>query len=88
MRLGRGMKDLVFNAVGKEEIRVNKGSFIIAVELKGTSSEEVDQMIEVNKLGKWKVGCYHPGKKNIVFGVIKGIDKSIDIEELKKGKLR
>lgn len=81
--IARGFKELNFHTV--KDIRMNKLRNIIAIDFTETNNSEMKKMLEVQKLGKYKVLCNKPSSEiKYISGVIGPVDLDVDLEELRE----
>jgi len=82
--LAVGIKNSNFNRVNIKSHRVNSRANRVAIELEREEIDKISELLETNQIGKWAVKCHRPNKNHRVYGVIKGVDQSVSIEDLMK----
>jgi len=80
--LAVGLKNSNFNNVSIKNRRVNSRANRVAIELEKEEEDKISELVKITEIGKWAVKCYRPNNTQRVYGVIKGIDQGVKIEDL------
>ncbi|KAF2344436.1 Zinc finger CCHC-type [Trinorchestia longiramus] len=81
--LAQGIGEYPFKVIQKTHIRVNKRGNLVAFELDEATIGKLSSLLAVKRLGKWTVNCSQPVSQMQSWGVIKGINQSVKVEDIK-----
>ena len=77
------MEHSQFSSINIKDVRVNKKKNLIVVEAKEPEAALFEELVKVDKLGKWSVKCYLPKNEYYKAGVISPISIDADLEQIK-----
>ena len=72
-----------FGKLNVKDIKTNKRKGVLVAYVKGATTAIVEELVQVQNLGRWKVHCYVPNKDKFKLGVISPISTSSDIQKIK-----
>ena len=66
------------------DIRTNKRKGLLIANVKNCTQSVIDEHLNVQYLGKWKVTCYRPNRDIFKSGVISPINTDTDLDKIKQ----
>ena len=73
-----------FGKLNISDIRTNKRKGILIANVKNCTQSVIDELLNVQYLGKWKVKCYRPNRDIYKAGVISPINTDTDLDKIKQ----
>jgi hypothetical protein len=81
--IAKGFKDLKLSTI--KDVRLNKRRNLIAVDFMDPNNNEMQKLLAIEVLGKYKIKCYKPSIESNIYksGVIGPIDLDVNLDEMK-----
>ena len=80
IEIHKSVSNSVFGSLSIADVRVNKRKQVIVIEITDATSELLQSLTTVTKLGNWNVNCYIPRSDSFQFGVIAPISQEVDLD--------